>query len=70
MRTDTDSPYLNTEEAARYLRLQPATLARWRYDGEGPDFRKFGSRVVYSKKELEAFAESRRRSSTSDPGCG
>lgn len=64
----TSSPYLTTKEAASYLRLQPSTLERWRYVGDGPAFRKFGRRVVYSQQELEAFAESARRASTADRG--
>lgn len=62
------SPYLTAPEAAGYLRLSPATLARWRCFGGGPRFRKFGGRVVYQLAELEAFAETRIRISTSDPG--
>ncbi len=68
MRTQITSPYLTTSEAAKYLRLRPGTLARWRCVGGGPSFRKFGGRVVYAQAELEAFAETRFRVSTSDPG--
>ncbi len=66
MPTPMTSPFLTTREAASYLRLRPATLARWRCVGGGPSFRKFGGRVVYSQAELEAFAETKRRASTSD----
>lgn len=69
MLTETSSPYLTTKEAARYLRLRPSTLQRWRSVGGGPPYRKFGGRVVYLRLELEAFAEAGRRSSTSDPGA-
>jgi len=62
------SPYLDTREAARYLRLQPSTLERWRSVGGGPTFRKLGGRVVYAQVELDAFAEAGRKRSTSDPG--
>ncbi len=68
MRTEPSSPFLTPREAASYLRLRPSTLARWRYSGGGPSYRKFGTRVVYSQQELEEFAEAARRSSTSDPG--
>ncbi|MCP3960300.1 MAG: helix-turn-helix domain-containing protein [bacterium] len=69
MRTETTSPFLTTQEAARYLRLRPSTLARWRSVGGGPPFRKFGGRVVYSREELEEYAEAGRRVSTSDSGA-
>ena len=69
MRTDPSLLYLTTPEAAKFLRLRPATLARWRCVGGGPPFRKFGGRVVYSQEELKAYAEATRRVSTSDPGA-
>lgn len=62
------SPFLNTREAARYLRLQPSTLERWRSVGGGPAYSKLGGRVVYAQGELDAFAEAGRKQSTSDPG--
>ena len=33
---------LTTEEAAKYLRLSPRTLERYRVTGEGPRFLKVG----------------------------
>ena len=63
-----DSPYLSTVEAAAYLTLRPSTLERWRCVGGGPEFHKIGSRVLYTKVALDRFAQSCRRSSTSDPG--
>ncbi len=68
MGSDRTSPFLTTREAARYLRLRPSTLAQWRWTGDGPTYRKFGGRVVYSQQELEEFADSARRTSTSDQG--
>ena len=62
------SPFLDTREAATYLRLRPSTLERWRSVGGGPTFRKLGGRVVYAQSELDAFAEAGRKRSTSDPG--
>ena len=66
MSTKTTSPFLDTREAAEYLRLRPRTLERWRWAGGGPRFHKFGRRVVYSRQELEDYARTTRRSSTSD----
>ena len=64
-----DSPFLTTKQAAEYLRLSPRTLEGLRVKGGGPPFRKFGSRVVYKAVELENWADSRLRNSTSDPGA-
>jgi excisionase family DNA binding protein len=57
--------YLTQSEAAIHLRLSERTLERWRVEGGGPTFRRFGRRVVYSKVDLEAWAESRCFESTS-----
>lgn len=64
----TESRFLDTREAAAYLRLSKATLERWRTEGRGPSFSKLGRRVVYVRQDLIDFAEGERRRSTSDPG--
>ena len=62
--------YLNTLEAARHLGLSTRTLERYRVSGEGPVFIKFGGRVRYLREDLDDWAKSRRRRSTSDDGTG
>jgi excisionase family DNA binding protein len=59
---------LTTQEAADFLRLKKNTLEVWRVQGRGPEFLKLGSRVLYDRAELERFAATNRRKSTSDPG--
>ena len=66
MTTPTD--LLTTEEAAKYLRLSPRTLERYRVTGEGPRFLKVGTRVFYLQSELDKWLKSKWRRSTSDPG--
>jgi hypothetical protein len=52
------SKNMRTEAAARYLTLDPATLADWRSEpGKGPAYRKIGGRVVYSVADLDAWLE-------------
>ena len=41
---------LTNDEAAEYLRLSPRTLEKQRVIGGGPKFRKFGRRVMRSKR--------------------
>ncbi|MBU0516942.1 MAG: helix-turn-helix domain-containing protein [Proteobacteria bacterium] len=63
------SPFLDTRQAAQYLGLSPRTLEKWRLTGSGPTHRKFGSRVLYSVDDLDLWAKTRRRRSTSEtPG--
>ena len=60
--------YLNTGEAADHLGLSPRTLERYRVSGDGPVFLKFGGLVRYLPEDLDEWARSRRRTSTSDDG--
>ena len=60
--------YLDTRRAAELLGFSPKTLMRYRVSGGGPVFYKFGSLIRYRREDLEAWAESRRRASTSDDG--
>jgi hypothetical protein len=49
--------WLRTPAAARYLGYDAATLVQMRAHGNGPRFRKCGSRVVYDVRDLDAFVE-------------
>lgn len=62
----TSPQYLSNDQAALYLNLSPRTLEKQRVIGGGPRFRKFGRRVVYALVDLEAWADERRCTSTSD----
>ena len=64
------SPYLSTRAAAAHLGLSTRTLDRYRVAGDGPVFLKFGGRVRYLCEDLDAWARTRRRKSTSDDGSG
>jgi predicted DNA-binding transcriptional regulator AlpA len=67
MQPSPDAPkrYLRAPEAARYLGLSPATLAKMRMTGDGPAFSKAGRRaVVYALADLDDWLACRRRTST------
>lgn len=53
------SVYLSTKKAARHLGLSHRTLEDWRLRGGGPQYRRFGGRVMYALRDLEAFADER-----------
>ena len=59
---------LPTTRAAERLGLSPSFLNKLRCTGGGPPFIKIGRRVLYAERDLEAWAASRRRRSTSDAG--
>lgn len=51
---------MNSAEAAEYLRLKENTLAVWRSTKHHPQpaYIKIGSKVVYLKRDLDAYIES------------
>ena len=66
--TDSKDILLKEDRAADYLALKVSTLRRWRWQGQGPKFFKFGSAVRYSLDELKSYKRESLRHSTSDPG--
>ena len=59
---------LKEDEVAMILNMEVSTLRRWRWAGKPPPFIKVGAAVRYDPADIDAFVESRRRTSTSDPG--
>ena len=57
--------YHDTEAAAAHLGVSPRTLERWRIEGYGPPFYKFGKRTLYSESDLADWAAAQRRACTS-----
>lgn len=56
LETQRYSPWFDTEEAARYLRREPGTLAGWRSKGEGPRFHTVNDKFIrYHVDDLDAF---------------
>lgn len=58
--------FLTVRETAEFLRLSEITLGRWRIEGVGPPYRKFGRRVVYDRADIIAWTDAQTRSSTSE----
>lgn len=59
-------PYLTEYEAAELLRLSRRTLQRWRQEGLGLPFRRFGGLVRYARSDIDAWAAKQSRLSTSE----
>lgn len=64
-RKSEEHEFLTNKEAAEFLRLKAATLDLYRCEGRGPEYRKHGSRVMYSKAVLIAWSDGHRYQSTS-----
>lgn len=60
--------YLTTDEAAQMLCMSQVALGRWRVEGKGPPFHKFGRRVVYDRADVKEWAKRRKYASTSEYG--
>lgn len=60
-----DEIFLTVKEAAEFLRLKPCTLDLYRCEGRGPEYRKHGSRVYYTKAALIDWSKNHRYQSTS-----
>jgi excisionase family DNA binding protein len=52
--------YLTTYEVAELLRTSPETVRYWRHIGKGPRSWKAGRRVLYDRRDLEAWIEAAR----------
>lgn len=59
--------HLNPREAAEYLSLSRRRLDRYREEGNGPRFRKFGGRVAYAIADLDAWSAAHSHQSTHEP---
>jgi predicted DNA-binding transcriptional regulator AlpA len=57
---------LTVLQAATYVGLAKSTLNHMRTAGKGPRFLKLGTRVVYDTKDLDAWLDRNKRTSTSD----
>lgn len=56
LETHRISPWLETEEAAKYLGKQPGTLRGWRSKGEGPPFHVVNHKFVrYHVDDLDRY---------------
>jgi hypothetical protein len=58
-RAKRGSPFLNTDQAAAYLKISSRLLKRLRVAGEGPVFRRHSRFVQYHIDDLERWSDER-----------
>lgn len=63
---NSDRVYLRVHEAATYTGLSRSQLNKLRMKGNGPQYIKVFSRILYVKSDIDAWLDSMRRNSTSD----
>ncbi len=64
--TSEHATFLDERTAAAILGLSVRTLQRWRVEGGGPSFYRFGKRRLYKRDDLLAWAEPQKSGSTSE----
>ena len=57
---------VETKQAARLAGVSAKTLENLRYLGGGPKYLKLGRKVAYDPRDIEAWKDERRFSSTSE----
>ena len=62
---DTNSRF-RTEQAATYIGVSKSFMEKKRVEGGGPAYFKLGKTVVYERRELDDWLQSRKRHSTSE----
>jgi hypothetical protein len=65
-RQTANNTFLTAKDAAELLNVSLISLGRWRIEGSGPPFCKFGRVVRYERSTRLDWARSRARASTSE----
>jgi len=54
----TDLPrFMTSQQAAKFLSVNPRLLENWRWRKTGPKFVKVGNRVRYTYEDLDSFIQ-------------
>lgn len=59
-RAKRGSPFLNTDQAAAYLKMSGRLLKRLRRSGNGPTFRRHSRYIQYHIDDLDAWSDAHR----------
>ena len=52
--------YIGTSDAAQQLGVDPSTMFAWRQKNTGPQYYRFGGRVLYALEDIEAYIRNSR----------
>ena len=61
---ETPARFFTPAELETAYRIPVATAAKWRWNGSGPAFVKFGAKVLYRQSDVEAWIASKVRTCT------
>ena len=54
---NNNSDYLTPDMVEERFHIKKGTLANWRCQGRGPEYRKHGRKVLYRLSDLEAWSD-------------
>lgn len=57
MRRFDSDPYYRTSDPELSILATRGTLSQWRHRGEGPPYYRFGNRVLYRGRDLNAWLD-------------
>ena len=67
--THGPDPLYDEGQTAKYLGISVRTLRNWRWSGKGPEYCALSGRLIrYELSQVQAWVQSKRRTSTSDQG--
>jgi hypothetical protein len=58
-KAQSEDDYVDTKTLAQMFSIHVRTLQRWRKRGHGPPFEEVRGRILYSRKGVQAWADSR-----------
>lgn len=61
---DNDEALIPSRQLPAYIGIAAQTLARWRYEGKGPEYLKVGRKVCYRVAIVRRWLEKQQRSNT------
>lgn len=62
-----ESPYITGAEFADLVRTSPETVRYWKWKSKGPVGFKLGRKVLYDRRECEAWIAAQRAAQTAPP---
>jgi hypothetical protein len=62
--SESGDDIMSSYQVAAWLHVKRNTVSLWRFQGSGPTYLKFGNRVFYRRRDVEAWLSTRERKST------
>ena len=64
MTSECNDQFLTAKELAERWRVHEMTVARWRMEGNPPDYISINGKILYKLADIEALESAKRKSAT------